>query len=312
MEKENKSMDLNKETAMRLWNKFFGKRTTVIDFAGRKILKGAYNNRNSKYGWNVDHILPQSKGGKTADYNLIICHILTNDEKADTFPVFKANDKCFQILKVENHYEINQRNKEISGEKNKIDCDDLINFMDSAAGVRYFKSLKGIQNKSRFVGTVLIRLQNVTNTAVIDFIERFFDEENVSFENSYTETRIIAKNYTMSFKEDVNKLLDKCITLNTYLMHYFKPSGYIEKYDIFYQIEFFKNNQEMYLNVQDMDSVYSNEEYGSALFINYQVYINSEAKEKEKNMNFEDYCCFQKYNYYYINLAKNLEKEVKK
>ena len=81
MEKtKTKSMDLNKETAMRLWSKSYGKATKVKDFTGREIVKGAYNNRNSKFGWNVDHILPQSRGGKTADYNLIICHILTNDE----------------------------------------------------------------------------------------------------------------------------------------------------------------------------------------------------------------------------------------
>ena len=32
-----------------------------------------------------------AKGGKTADYNLICCHILTNDEKAD---------KIFHVLKL--------------------------------------------------------------------------------------------------------------------------------------------------------------------------------------------------------------------
>ena len=71
---------------MRLWNKSFGKETKVKDFTGRTIAKGAYNDRNSEFGWNVDHILPQSRGGKTADHNLVCCHILTNDEKADKFP----------------------------------------------------------------------------------------------------------------------------------------------------------------------------------------------------------------------------------
>ena len=93
-------MDLNRETAMRLWNKSFGKDTKAVDFAGRTIAKGAYNDRNSEFGWNVDHILPQSKGGATADYNLICCHIKTNDEKADTFPCFSANGIAFEIVKV--------------------------------------------------------------------------------------------------------------------------------------------------------------------------------------------------------------------
>lgn len=92
-------MDLNHETAMRLWNKQFGKETKVKDFTGREISKGAYNQRGSEYGWNVDHILPQSQGGKTVDYNLICCHIKTNDEKADKFPCFVANSKNLKLSK---------------------------------------------------------------------------------------------------------------------------------------------------------------------------------------------------------------------
>lgn len=112
-----KHMDLNQETAMRLWNKSFGKETKVKDFTGRTIAKGAYNDRNSEFGWNVDHILPQSRGGKTADHNLVCCHILTNDEKADKFPAFKANGINFEIVKVENHYEIKQITKETKKKK---------------------------------------------------------------------------------------------------------------------------------------------------------------------------------------------------
>lgn len=54
-----KLMELNKETASRLWVQQFGKRQKAIDFSGREIVKAAYNDRNSAYGWNVDHILPQ-------------------------------------------------------------------------------------------------------------------------------------------------------------------------------------------------------------------------------------------------------------
>lgn len=50
------------------------------------MIKAAYNDRGSDYGWNVDHIFPQSRSGKTTESNLIYCHILTNDEKADKFP----------------------------------------------------------------------------------------------------------------------------------------------------------------------------------------------------------------------------------
>ena len=48
MEKcNNNLMDLNRETAMRLWVKSYGKVTKVLDFAGRTMVKSAYNDRNS-------------------------------------------------------------------------------------------------------------------------------------------------------------------------------------------------------------------------------------------------------------------------
>lgn len=306
-------MDLNRETAMRLWNKSFGKETKVKDFTGRTIAKGAYNDRNSEFGWNVDHILPQSRGGKTADHNLVCCHILTNDEKADKFPAFKANGINFEIVKVENHYEIKQLTKETKKKKKALEHDDTVNFMDSASGVRFFKQLKGIQNKTRFVGSVLIRLQNVSNTAVIDFIEKFLDEENISYSMSKnywnSETRIVAKNYNMPIKEDMAKLLDKCILLNTYLKYYFKPMNYITKYDICYQVNCYQDKQNMYLEAQKINFDNFNASLDDALFINKLVHINTEAEDREPDLDFS-YHTYCRYDYTYTKLAKNLEKEV--
>lgn len=310
-----KSMDLNKETALRLWNKFYGKETKVKDFTGRQIVKGAYNNRNSQFGWNVDHILPQSRGGKTADYNLIICHILTNDEKANKFPVFNANGKKFEILKVENHYEIRSISYISNEEKQNIENDNSINFMDSSAGIKFFKKLKGIQNKSRWVGSVLIRLQNVANTAVIDFIEKFLNEENISYSMSRdyrnSETRIIAKNYDMPLQEDISKLLDKCILLNTYLKYYFEPMDYISKYDICYQINHFVDKEDMYLSAKTINFDGFNYSLDNALFIDELVYVNTEAIDREPNLSFLNNL-YYRYDYTYTNLAKNLKKEASK
>ena len=151
---------------MRLWIKSFGKETKVKDFSGREIAKSAYGDRNSQYGWNVDHILPQSKGGTTADHNLVCCNIKTNDEKADKFPCFYANGKKFEIVRVQNHYEIKPVVKTPQQEKQ---ADNELNFYDSASGLRFFKKLKGIQNKKRFVGSVLIRVEGLQNNAVVDF-----------------------------------------------------------------------------------------------------------------------------------------------
>ena len=245
MEKsKQKFMDLNRETAMRLWNKSFGKETKVKDFAGRTIAKGAYNDRNSDCGWNVDHILPQSRGGTTADHNLICCHINTNDEKADKFPCFNANGVAFEIIKVQNHYEIRHKSNEPKKQK---EIQESVDFFDSAAGVRFFKKLKGIQNKKRFVGTVSVFLHNVTNNAAVDFIEELFGDENVSFsaKTNYTSfytlgscargqsVQVKISNYNMPLQDDMSALLDKCILLNTYLSSYFLECEYINGFDIY-------------------------------------------------------------------------------
>ena len=299
-------MDLNKETAMRLWNKTFGKETKVCDFTGRIIAKGAYNDRKSEFGWNVDHILPQSRGGVTADYNLICCHIKTNDEKADKFPCFTANGLKYEIIKVQNHYEIKQTGNSNDASTKKES--PIINFYDYSSGIRFFKDLKGIQNKHCFIGTVLIRLKNLSNTAVNDFIDKIFDEENITYrmnENYYeSETRIIIRNYNMPLKEDSRKLLDKCVLLNTYISHYFVPKGYIDSYEILYRDDDFEK-KEMYLKADDISLDEYAGDYDDSLFINDDVIRNTGVKTEPSGYE------FTKHNYIFTDLAKDLDKEVK-
>ena len=316
MEKcNNNLMDLNRETAMRLWVKTYGKETKVHDFAGRTMVKGAYNDRNSDYGWNVDHILPQSKGGVTADHNLVCCHILTNDEKADKFPCFTANNVKFEILKVQNHYEI-KKVKPV--DKPQLIDEDDINFFDSAAGIRYFKKLKGIQNKKRFVGSICIRLTNLKNTAVVCFIEKIFKGESFSFETIYRlrpdnyhddslkELTVSIQNFNLPLRENTQEMLDKCILLNTYLEYYFRPMNYFEEFYIFFKLDCFENSKEMYLKTKNIDfpKYYS---YENMLLINDLVWENTEAKEKVQLNQNENWT---EYNYFYTKLAKNLNKEV--
>lgn len=307
MNKIEKQMELNRETAMRLWNKTFGKETRAIDFAGRSIVKGAYNDRQSEFGWNVDHVLPQSKGGVTADYNLICCSILTNDEKADKFPCFKANDVNFEIIKVQNHYEIKKKN-------NILDeyCDDLnVNFLDSASGIRFFKQLKGIQNKPRFVGTVTISLGNVANTAIIDFIEKVFDLENISFslsDNFFSSTTtIVVKNYDMPMNSDISMLLDKCIMLNTYFKEYFVKLNYLECYKMIYRIDHYQTKTEMYVENKNIGNPNLIDCDLNTLYINDLVVINTDVKNK---IDIRSNILYYEYNYVYTNLSKQLEKEV--
>ena len=300
-------MDLNRETAMRLWNKSFGKESKVKDFAGRIMAKGAYNDRNSEFGWNVDHILPQSKGGATADHNLVCCHIKTNDEKADSFPCFNANGVSYEIVKVQNHYEIRSKSRKKDAEPTDTEPD----LFDSAAGVRLFKSLKGIQNKKRFVGTVYIYLDSVTNGAVIDFIEKIFDKESISYKgntNSYysesSNVKITVTNYDMPSKSDTSELLDKCVLLNTYLSAYFMECGYIKGFDIYYRGDYFDSKAELFrTEIKDPGNGYYSRH--NSMFVNELVLINTDAGEKVQK-SFSEYT---EYDYVFSKLKDNLLKE---
>lgn len=314
-----KQMDLNRETAMRLWNKSFGKETKVKDFTGRTIAKGAYNDRNSEFGWNVDHILPQSKGGKTADYNLVCCHILTNDEKSDKFPGFVANKRKFTIIKVENHYEIKPE-KDVPQKDDKPQKKERWNLYDSASGIRLYKEFKGLQTKKRFVGTIEIILEGIegADTALTDFIEELFITEDVQFNSgngnyySGTNIRLLVKNYEMPDNADVENLLDKCVLLNTYLSYYFKPSGIITDFSISYRLDCYNDRKEFYckdaiVNFLDRRSLFRND---CRLRINSLVIQNSSAKEKFNDSVGWNENMFYDYGYVYPKLSENLKKEV--
>ena len=216
-------------------------------------------------------------------------------------------EKSLEIIKVENHYEI----KEIKKKSNNTEINstnDEINFYDSAAGIRFYKSLKGIQNKSTFVGTVVIKLINIDSTAIIDFINEIFSDKSLSYNTDYYRKIIITiKDYNMPKKEDIADLLDRCILLNTYLAHYFMEVGTIDDYNIFYGVHN-KDNK--------LDCLCNNNEFSyntqCSLIINELVKINTEANQKIGNndyisrdkLNYSVY----KYNYIFSKLAENLKK----
>lgn len=315
-------MDLNRETAMRLWGVFFGKKTNAVDYAGREIRKGAYNDRNSQFGWNVDHILPVSKGGKTADHNLICCHILTNDEKADSFPLFNANNLKFKIVKKQNHYEILNASDVIKNEEQKkTNRNDDVNFYDAADGIRLYKRLKGIQNKRRWIGYVIINLKDIDNQAIINFIEKIFSEEQISFfpkSNNINANMIgeltILITCESPYKEDPE--LDKCVLLNTYLRYLFKESKLISSYDIYYNVVCFDSEREYYCDdnnikqniLRDINSMrsyhgsFTNTLYISEL-VNDNLVDTPKVSEEDKRGNYYNY------DYYLTKLSKDLRKE---
>ena len=89
---------MNKESSM-IWLNTFGNVNEARDYAGRIVVRSAYNTRNSGYGWNVDHVRPISDGGTNMACNKIACHILTNEQKGDLFPHWTANNKRFKAIR---------------------------------------------------------------------------------------------------------------------------------------------------------------------------------------------------------------------
>lgn len=329
MEKSNKKMILNKETAMRIWIKQFGKSTKAVDFSGRTIAKGAYNDRNSDYGWNVDHILPESKGGVTADHNLLCCHIFTNDEKADKFPCFTANNQKFEIVKVQNHYEI-RKVKKHNKTKDDVILPEEGDFFDSAYGIRRIKKFISRNNKTIKLFSILIKLKNVKNTALFDFIEDMFDDEvitsceynqknpNINYldnkQHDVSKINIICNNILS--KDNMQYLLDKCILLNTYLSNYFMELNYIEAYDIYVKYFEFENKESYYqfnnINIDDDYSTFKNTIYiCDDIVENIGHKVNNQKTNQSiiQIINAGAKIKWHEYDYIFTNLAKNLIKE---
>ena len=305
-------MELNHETAMRLWTKSFGRTTKVVDFAGREIYKGAYNDRNSEYGWNLDHIYPESRGGKTVDYNLICCNIKTNDEKADSFPIFNANGQRFQIKKSQNHYEIHPAFPSIVPKKDKYKGLQL-NFYDSAVGIEYINFLDNRQDERRFVGTITVKLSNINCFSVVDFVEDVFEDENIvyrKYDKYYRIMEIIIKDYNMPYKSNTVDLLDKCVLLNTYLNHYFVPLNYISTFGIAFNLTDFYGKEKIYDACDYLEYSHLN----NTIYINELVKENLPTKENFERVDERYHYTYRdnyyKYDYVFTKLAKNLDKEV--
>jgi hypothetical protein len=83
------------------WEKEFGSEAEAVDFAGRKIVKSKYGKTNSPYGWNIDHILSLSCGGKDSDDNKQIANIEINEKKRGRI-TFKIEGREYQVKKSKN------------------------------------------------------------------------------------------------------------------------------------------------------------------------------------------------------------------
>lgn len=91
---------MSKYNLTELWDQVFQHQSEVFDYAGRRMLKSAIGNQNSRYCPTIDHIRPLSNGGKDVLENIVICNQETNAEKSDSFPNWYANGRRFQAKKV--------------------------------------------------------------------------------------------------------------------------------------------------------------------------------------------------------------------
>lgn len=99
---------MSKYSIKELWEEIYGKQVEAYDYAGRLMLKSACGDPHSRFQPTIDHIRPQSAGGKDAKGNIVICNWETNEEKDNHFPHWKTNGHSFHA-KRENCNEIKYR-----------------------------------------------------------------------------------------------------------------------------------------------------------------------------------------------------------
>lgn len=96
---------MSKYTVISIWDRMFPNQNETIDYAGRRMVRAAIGDQNSRYCPTIDHIRPLSHGGKDCLENIIICNQTTNQEKSNSFPNWTANGKHFQAKRDRGTYD---------------------------------------------------------------------------------------------------------------------------------------------------------------------------------------------------------------
>ena len=80
------------------------------DSCGAFIVRSQYKNRNSDYGWEIDHVYPVSKGGGDELVNLRPMQWENNVKKGDSFPNYETSivGEGSSNIRKEGHYTVNE------------------------------------------------------------------------------------------------------------------------------------------------------------------------------------------------------------
>jgi hypothetical protein len=80
------------------------------DACGAWIIKNEYGNTSNKFGWEIDHVYPETRGGDDNLQNLRPMQWENNRSKSDNYPryhgVVKANDNT--NVNIETQYTVNE------------------------------------------------------------------------------------------------------------------------------------------------------------------------------------------------------------
>lgn len=124
-------MAFNEETKREVWKKGLiveGYDATMFrkDACGAWIMWDKYNATDNPFGWEIDHIFPQSCGGGDELENLRPLHILNNRSKGNDYPSYTAvvtadGDKN---IPTEKNLVVNKNTRAVLNDiyKNRMEC----------------------------------------------------------------------------------------------------------------------------------------------------------------------------------------------
>lgn len=109
-------MNFDEETISQVWE-----RATVVagydaasvrkDACGAWIVRGKYGNRDSHYGWEIDHVLPRALGGGDDAANLRAMQWENNVSKGDSYPSYRAvaSARGTENVSVDTEFTVNEK-----------------------------------------------------------------------------------------------------------------------------------------------------------------------------------------------------------